>query len=98
MNASLIALISIFIGVLSANIFALRFKKYNFEFIGNTIVGVFGSVFFTKVISRFGIQPFAISANSSFNINLFITYLLFSIFGAIVFLIIAKKIVNKIKK
>jgi len=98
MTTTLISLISILIGILGANITGYIFKKYSFGISGNTIIGVFGSIFFTKIISRFGIQPFAISVNSSFNLNLFITYLLFSIFGAIVFLIIAKKTVIKIKK
>lgn len=60
MTATLISLISIFVGIIGGNIAGYRFKKYSFGLIGNTIAGVFGSVFLIKSFGRLGFNPQAI--------------------------------------
>ena len=49
MTDTLIAIISIFLGMIGANIFAAIKKKYSLGFIGNTITGIYGSIFFIKI-------------------------------------------------
>ncbi|HIP37300.1 MAG TPA: hypothetical protein EYG85_10645 [Crocinitomix sp.] len=91
MTPSLLALLSIFFGIISANVFALIKPKYSFNLIGNTIVGVFGSIFFVKTFGRLG---FSISSivNSDKGGLLFGINITISIIGAIIFLILLKKI------
>ena len=44
MTGTLISLISIFIGILAANVFGYFKKQYSFGFTGNTLVGVLGLI------------------------------------------------------
>jgi uncharacterized membrane protein YeaQ/YmgE (transglycosylase-associated protein family) len=46
MTGTLISLISIFIGIVAANVFGYFKKTYSCGFTGNTLVGVFGSFFY----------------------------------------------------
>jgi uncharacterized membrane protein YeaQ/YmgE (transglycosylase-associated protein family) len=98
MLASLIAVISVVVGIFAANLFGFIFKKYSFGSTGNSIVGVFGSVFFIKLIGRFGFDPIAISENGNISYALLSINLIISFFGAIVALIILKFIFNKLNK
>ena len=92
MTATLIALISITIGIIAANIFAKLNTTYQFGFTGNTIAGVFGSIFFIKAFSRLGFDPFSILKTGTVNYALLLINLLVSAFGAILFVILLKKI------
>ena len=98
MTETLISLISIFIGIAGANLTGLFFKKYSFGLIGNTIVGVFGSVFFIKSIGRLGFDPKSILQSGNVNISLFIVNLIISFCGGIVVLILLKMLEKKINK
>ena len=101
MTATLISLISILTGIIGANIAAIVFKKYSFGIIGNTISGVFGSIFFIKSFGRLGFDPFKIVQAGNFNLELFSLNLIVSFFGGVIALILIKKlkiILNKNSK
>lgn len=98
MTDTLISLLSILIGIIGANSTALFFKKYSFGLIGNTIAGVFGSVFFIKLIGRLGFSPQAIMRTGSVNFNLFVLNSLVSFCGGIVAVILLSKLVAKFNK
>ena len=92
MTTTLISLISIIIGIVGANIIGYVFKQYSFGIIGNTIAGVFGSVFFIKSVGRLGFDPFSIMKLGSINFNLFILNCIVSLFGGIIAVILLKKL------
>lgn len=84
MTDTLISLISIFLGLISANIFGLYYKKYSLGFIGNTIVGIFGSIFIIKIFGRLGFGPRDIMQTDEVNFLLLILNLIVSGLGGIV--------------
>jgi len=96
MTGTLISLISILIGIIAANIFGVFYKKYSFGVIGNTLVGVFGSIFFIKSFGRLGFDPWSIMQNESFNITLFVVNCFVSILGGVLGLVVAKSIYKKL--
>lgn len=98
MTGTLISLISIFIGIIAANMFGYFKKKYSFGFTGNTLIGVFGSIFFIKSFGRLGFNPWSIMANGNFHSTPFIINCLVSILGGIIGLIVIKNIYNKLNK
>ena len=98
MTGTLISLISILIGIIAANTFGYFNKKYSFGFIGNTLVGVFGSIFFIKSFGRLGFDPWSIMQNQDINIMLFSINCMFSAFGGALGLVIAKWIYKKLNK
>ena len=80
MTGTLISLISILFGIIGANFTGLICKKYSFGFLGNTIVGVFGSILVIKLFGRLGFNPWLIMNNGDFDalrlaINLFVSFL-----------------------
>ena len=92
MTVTLISLISIFVGILGANTAALYLKKYSFGIIGNTIAGVFGSIFFIKSFGRLGFDPISIIKSGNIDYKLFTINLTVSFFGGIAAIILATKI------
>lgn len=72
MTPTLIALISISIGIIGANATGFFFQKYTLKLIGNTIAGVFGSILFIKSFGRLGFDPMAIVNTGTVNYKLFI--------------------------
>ena len=98
MTATLISLFSIFIGVISATIFGLLFKKYSFGIIGNSIVGVFGSIFLIKSIGRLGFDPNSIMASGETNWNLLTINLITSALGAVLAVFLIHKLKKRINK
>ncbi len=96
MLESLIAIISVVIGIIGANLFGFIFKKYSFGLTGNSIAGVFGSIFFIKSIGRLGFDPISIVKNGNINYNLLVINLLISLCGAIVVLVLLKIIYVKL--
>ena len=98
MTQTLISLISIFVGIIGANIAGLIFKKYSFGLIGNTIAGVFGSIFFIKSFGRLGFDPFSIMKPGTYNITLLTINILVSLFGGAIGLIAIKWLKNKMDK
>jgi len=98
MTETLISLLSIVIGILGANSSNLFFKKYSFGLIGNTIAGVFGSVFFIKSIGRLGFNPQAIMQTGTANINLLALNAIVSFGGGILAVILLNKLATKFNK
>jgi uncharacterized membrane protein YeaQ/YmgE (transglycosylase-associated protein family) len=96
MLESLIAIISIVAGIIGANLFGFIFKKYSFELVGNSIAGVFGSIFFIKSIGRLGFNPIDIVKIGTINHKLLIINLIISFFGAVIALILLKIIYVKL--
>ncbi|MBU3010949.1 hypothetical protein KO506_06015 [Polaribacter vadi] len=92
MTGTLISLISVFIGILGANLFGFFKKKYSFGFTGNTLIGVFGSILFIKVFGRLGFNPWYIMQNETFNSWLFVINCLVSFLGGVLGLYFLKKI------
>ena len=98
MTDTLISIISIFMGMLGANLLSLLIKKYSLGFTANTITGIFGSIFFIKFIGRLGFDPITIMQTGEVNITLFIINMLVSLTGGAVGLILAKLIIKKLNK
>nr|WP_321230114.1 hypothetical protein [uncultured Psychroserpens sp.] len=98
MTGTLISLISIVLGIISANSTGFIFKKHSFGFLGNTIAGVFGSIFLIKSFGRLGFDPWSIMQNETFHIGLFITNCLVSVLGGVLGLLFIKYLHNKMNK
>lgn len=98
MTDTLISIISIFIGILGANGFATVKKKYSLGFIGDTISGIFGSIFFIKIFGRLGFDPMSIMKTGEVNTVLFALNILVSFFGGAIGLTAIKLITNKMNK
>ncbi|MEM5565457.1 hypothetical protein WNY78_10095 [Psychroserpens sp. AS72] len=98
MTGTLISLISIFIGIISANAFGSFNKKYSFGFTGNTLVGVFGSIFLIKTLGRLGFDPWSIMQDDIFHSRLFLINCLISILGGVLGLLLIKYLDNKMNK
>ncbi|MEP2240347.1 MAG: hypothetical protein ABJI22_18410 [Maribacter sp.] len=96
MTGSLISLVSVFIGIISANLFAYFKKKFSFGFTGNTLVGVFGSILFIKTFGRLGYSPWSIAINGDFDGFKWIINMIISALGGVVGLIIVKKIYSRL--
>ncbi len=94
MTDTLISLISIIIGIIGANLTGYIFKKYSFGIIGNTIAGVFGSIFLIKSFGRLGFDPISILKSENLDIGLFALNALVSLCGGVVAVILIKKFRN----
>ena len=92
MTATLISLISVLIGIIGANITGYIFKKYSFGFLGNTIAGVFGSIFLIKSLGRLGFDPNSIVEFGNVNFGLFALNVFVSFFGGAIALILIYKL------
>lgn len=96
MTGTLISLISIFIGIIAANVFGYFNKTYSFGFTGNTLVGVFGSILFIKMFGRLGFDPWSIMNKGTFHSSLFILNCVISILGGIIGLMAIKSIARRL--
>lgn len=95
MTGTLISLISIFIGIIAANLTGLYRKKYSFGFTGNTLVGVFGSIFLIKSFGRLGFDPWSIMHHETFHVGLFIINCVVSFLGGVLGLLCIKYLYHK---
>ncbi len=98
MTETLLSLISIFVGIIGANLIGFFSKKYSFGLIGNTIAGVFGSIFLVKIFAQLGIHPTIIIKEGTVNVILLILNLTVSVLGGIMALILIKKLKLKMNK
>ncbi|SOS47526.1 hypothetical protein [Tenacibaculum dicentrarchi] len=98
MTATLISLISILIGILGANSMGKLVKKYSFGLTGNTIAGVFGSVFFIKSFGRLGFSPKFIVQVEHINYALFLLNSIVSFLGGAVAVFLIYQLKNKLGK
>lgn len=96
MTETLISLISILTGIIAANLFGYLKKTYSFGLIGNTIIGVFGSILILKSFGRLGFNPWAITKDGGIDVFLFIINISASTVGGVLGLFFIKKIYNKI--
>lgn len=98
MTGTLITLTSILLGIIAANIFGYFNNKYSFGLTGNTLIGVFGSVFFIKVFGRLGFDPWSIMNQESFHYGLFTINCFVSALGGVFGIYLLKKLVQKMNK
>jgi len=98
MTETLISLISIFIGIVGAIGTGFFLKKYSFGIVGNTIAGVFGSIFLIKFFGRLGFNPQSIMQNGTFNGLLLGINCIVSLLGGVFGLILIKLIKTKLNK
>jgi uncharacterized membrane protein YeaQ/YmgE (transglycosylase-associated protein family) len=97
MTDTLISLISIFVGIIGGNSIGFLYKKYTFGMVGNTIAGVFGSIFFTKFFGHLGFNPQAIMQSGSVDVLLFVINMFASFFGGTVGVVLGCKLRAKLK-
>ena len=95
MTSTLISLTSILIGIIGGNCIAYIFKKYLFGMIGNTIAGVFGSIFLIKSFGRLGFDPQSIMHLGTVNLNLFIINAVVSFIGGSFAVVLISMLKNK---
>lgn len=98
MTGTLISLISIIIGIISVNIFGYFKAKFSFGFIGNTLIGVFGSIAFIKSFGRLGFDPWSIMNDGNFDEIRLAINMLVSALGGILGLVLAKMLLKKVSK
>lgn len=98
MTETLISLLSILFGIIGANSTVFIFKKYSFGIIGNTIAGVFGSVFLIKSFGRFGFNPQSVMQDGTVNSLLFSINCFVSFLGGVLGLVLVKVIGFKMNK
>ncbi|MGY5354255.1 hypothetical protein [Wenyingzhuangia sp. IMCC45467] len=92
MTETSISLLSILVGIISANLYAYISKNNFLGFTGNTIIGVFGSILFIKSFGRLGFAPNHIVIDRHLNLLLFIVNMMVSALGGILGLLLALKI------
>ncbi|KJJ39065.1 hypothetical protein [Aequorivita vladivostokensis] len=98
MTDTLIAIISIFVGIIGANVYGTIKKKYTMGFTANTIAGIFGSIFFIKIFGKLGFDPISIMESGGVNVVLFAINMAVSLLGAVIGLIAVKIIRNGLDK
>lgn len=98
MTGTLISLISVFIGIIAANLFGYFKKKYSFGLIGNTLIGVFGSIFLIKSFGKLGFDPWSIMKDGDFDSFRLAINMTVSALGGVLGLVIAKMIYNKLNR
>ena len=98
MTGTLISLISIFIGIIGANVFGYVKKKFSFGFTGNTLIGVFGSIFLIKSFGRLGFDPWSRMNNGDFDAFRLVINMIVSALGGIMGLVLVKYIYRKMNK
>lgn len=98
MTETLISLVSILTGIVGANLTGFLYKKYSFGLVGNSIAGVFGSIFFIKSLGKLGFDPISIMQQGSVNHRLFILNMIVSFFGGVIAVILIKKIKSLMSK
>jgi len=98
MTATLISLLSILTGIIGANTTGVILKKYSFGIVGNSIAGVFGSIFFIKSFGRLGFDPLSIIKLENIDIKLLILNLIVSSLGGAIALILIKRLKNALNK
>lgn len=96
MTATLVSLISIFIGILGSNLTGVILKKKSLGLVGNTIAGVFGSIFIVKTFGRLGFDPNSIVELGSVNFSLFTLNSFVSFFSGAIALILISKLKHKL--
>ncbi len=92
MTTTFLSLISIFIGIIGANLTGYLFKHYSFGLTGNTIAGVFGSIFLIKFFGRLGFNPQSILETGTMNYGLFTLNSIISFIGGVISILLIHKL------
>lgn len=98
MTGTLISLISIVIGIIAANLMGYFKEQYTFGVIGNTLIGVFGSVLLIKSFGRLGFNPWSIMNDGDFDGFRLAINMLVSAIGGVFGLVFAKWLKGKLSK
>lgn len=98
MTETLISLLSILLGIIGAIATGVLFKKYSFGIVGNTIAGVFGSIFFIKLFGRLGFNPQSIMQDGIFHSLLFSVNCIVSFLAGSLGLVAIQLIKRKLNK
>lgn len=98
MNEGLIALLSISFGIIGANSTSFFRKESSLALKGNTLVGVFASVFFIKSFGRMGFDPRSITNSSDYSTLLLCINLTVAFLGGFIGVVIAKNLIQKAAK
>ena len=98
MTLTVISLLSIVLGILGANIFGLLKPKITLGFIGNTIAGVFGSIFLIKSFGRLGFNPQSIMSSGEANYYLLMLNFSISIIGGVLAVYLGVQLKKKMDK
>ena len=96
MTDTLISLISIMTGIFGANLTGVIFKKYSFDLVGNTIVGVFGSILMIKSFGRLGFSPISIMESGNTDWLLFFINVITSFSAGALSIVLMKKLQMKV--
>jgi hypothetical protein len=96
MTSSLISLLSIITGIIGANIFGKVLEKYSLGLVGNTIAGVFGSIFLIKSIGRLGFDANTIMESAELNMIMLTLNLSIALSGGVIAVYIASRVINRI--
>ena len=88
MTETIIALLSIVIGIIATLVLGQIKQKLSFGLIGNCMIGVFGSVLFIKSFGRLGFDPASICANNVTNLPLLFINMAVSALGGIFLLLL----------
>ncbi len=97
LTESLMSLISIAIGILGANMTGYYKPNVSYDFVGNTIAGVFGSILIIKFLGRLGFDPVSIMESGSTNWSLVLLNLIVSFVAGGASIFILNKIQKKLK-
>lgn len=92
MTGTIISLVSILIGIIGANSTGFVLKKYSLGITGNTIAGVFGSVFLVKSFGRLGFDPKSILQLGPVNYSLFTINIIVSFCGGVIAVFLIRKL------
>lgn len=95
MTTTLIALISVLLGITGALVCGLIFKKYSLGLIGNTIMGVFGSVFFIKSLGHLGFDPASIMSSGTLHMGWWLLNITVSFAGGALAVFLMSYLKNK---
>lgn len=98
MTDTLMSLISILTGIIGANITGYIFKTYSLGIVGNTIAGVFGSIFLIKSVGRLGFDPKSIMAFGDVHFGLLALNLFVSFIGGAFAVVLIHKLKTKMRR
>ncbi len=94
MNPSFISLIGILFGILGANSILFWNKKKSIGLIGNSIVGVYSSVLYIKIVGRI----FNLKTNSNSDYLMIIIIFVGSFIVSLIFVYLTKKVLLNLKR
>ncbi|SHJ58504.1 hypothetical protein SAMN04488028_101582 [Reichenbachiella agariperforans] len=98
MTETSISLLSIICGIIGAHSLCYLMPRYDFGLTGNSIAGVFGSIFLIKSLGRLGFDPLSIMASGTVHTGLLTLNLVVSFLGGCLVIVIAFGIKKKMNQ